>query len=134
MSAKFKHRVLGALPTELINSTIGTELEPGPVFLSAIAHRHMAHRHPEDYKVCYEALETALSAPTYIGQDTRHRDNFFIIKRVLVEAQHSNVLVSIGLERDDKGSYRIKSSYIIKPADVERRRQKRTLFVAIMPK
>ena len=59
---------LGPLPVDLINRTLGTELEPGRVRLSARAHRHIAEDHPDDYQTCMAALPGAVAAPTYIGQ------------------------------------------------------------------
>lgn len=115
-------RMLGALPVRLINAALGTELEPGPVFLSAMAHRHMAVDHPEDYPVCISALADAIASPSFIGQAPRRMGNFEIIKRT-TNAEGKAVLVAIGLEPDETGAYRVRSCYLIPKGTVETRRQ-----------
>ncbi len=56
---------LGPLPVDLINRTLGTELDPGRVRLSARAHRHIAEDRPDDYPTCIGALPGVIAAPTY---------------------------------------------------------------------
>lgn len=118
---------LGPLPVDLINRTLGTELDPGRVRLSARAHRHLAEDHPDDYRTCMAALPGAIAAPTYIGQAPRHSRNIELVKRVR-GLQGWMVLVAVGLEPDRRGDYRVRSSYLVRESAVEGRRLRRHLF------
>jgi len=75
---------LGQLPHEIINCTLGLELEPGEVYLSGKAHRHIANDHVADYRLVMDAIELAISEPTYVGQAPHHPRNIEVIKRVTV--------------------------------------------------
>lgn len=121
-------RDLGPLPVDLINSALGTELEPGRAVLSARAHRHMAVDHPADYPICMAALADAIAAPNFIGQDPKHRENFEIVKRVGLPDGRA-VLVAIGLEIDDDGCYRVRSSYLISQRTIDARREAKRLVI-----
>jgi hypothetical protein len=123
---------LGELPVDVINATLGTDLAPGRVRLSAAAHRHIAEDHPEDYPTCRLALPQAIADPTLIGQAPRHGRNFELIRRVQ-DGQGRAILVAIGLEPDDAGSYRVRSCYLISRNKVEARRQAGFLRVASRP-
>lgn len=118
---------LGSLPVDLINRTLGTELDPGRVRLSARAHRHIAEDHPEDYQTCIAALPGAIAAPTYIGQSPHHARNIELVKRVR-GVEGWMVLVAVGLEQDRRGDYRLRSSYLVRESAVEGRRLRRHLF------
>lgn len=122
MATDYPSRYLGSLPVDAINRVLGTELEPGNVWLSAQAHRHMAEDHPEDYPTCIATLELAISNPTFAGQAPKTRDNFEIVRRILKPEGYA-VLVAIGLVIDKNGLYRVRSSYLIKSEKVDTRRQ-----------
>lgn len=117
---------LGNLPVAAINAALGTELEPGPVRLSEAAHRHIAEDHPDVYQDCIAALPQAVAAPTFIGQAPHQGRNFEMVKRV-VRPDGRSVLVAVGLQPDDDGTYRVKSCYLISADTVDARRQARTL-------
>ncbi len=119
---------LGWLPVDLINRTLGTELDPGRVRLSGRAHRHIAEDHPNDYAVCMKALPSAVTAPTYIGQAPHHAGNIELVRRVR-GVEGWMVLVALGLEPDGRGDYRVRSAYLIREATVEGRRLRGRLFV-----
>ena len=118
---------LGPLPVDLINRTLGTELEPGRVRLSARAHRHIAEDHPDDYQICIGALPGAIAAPTYIGQAPHQSRNIELVKRVR-GVEGWMVLVALGLGRDRRGDYRVRTSYLVRESTVEGRRLRRHLF------
>ena len=128
MATRYPALDLGWLPVDLINRTLGTELEPGRVRLSARAHRHIAEDHPDDYATCSAALPTAIAAPSYIGQAPHHGDNFELVRRVR-GLQGRMVLVAVGLEPDKRGDFRVRTAYLIKEATVERRRLEGWLLV-----
>jgi hypothetical protein len=119
---------LGPLPTEMINRALGTELEPGHVHLSAVAHRHMAEDHPSDYAVCIAALAHAVAAPSFIGQAPGHGGNFEMIRRI-ARPSGKAVLVAIGLMVDGAGRYRVRSCYLVTAETVDKRRQAGRLVV-----
>ena len=117
---------LGPLPVDAINRALGTELEPGNARLSATAHKHIAEDHADDYADCLAALPDAIASPTFVGQSPKHRDNFEMIKRV-PRRDRKAVLVAVGLEPDERGTYRVRSCYPISAEDVDRRRANGTL-------
>jgi hypothetical protein len=120
----------GPLPVDLINSVLGTELEPGEVRLSARAHRHIAEDHAVDYAICIAALVEAVAAPTFIGQAPHQVDSFELVRRIN-HPDGKSVLVAIGLECDDYGDYRVRSAYLIEEAKVTARRLAGRLRVPI---
>lgn len=68
MSKKYPAKQLGDLPHAIINRTLGTALEPGRVYLSTQAHRHIATDHAGDYRLVMDTIEVAIREPTYLGQ------------------------------------------------------------------
>ena len=128
MSKRYPALDLGPLPAGLINRTLGTELDSGQVRLSPRAHRHIAEDHPDDYQTCIGALPGAIAAPTYIGQAPHHARNIELVKRVR-GVQGWMVLVTVGLEPDRRGAYRVRSSYLVREATVEGRRLRGRLLV-----
>ena len=121
MATRYPALDLGPLPADLINRTLGTELEPGRVRLSARARLHIAEDHPNDYQTCMAALPGAVAAPTYIGQAPHHARNIELVKRVR-GVEGWMVLVAVGLEPDRRGDYRVRSSYLVRESTVEGRR------------
>src|SRR5882672_8344540 len=65
--------VLGPLPIDTINKTIGTELEPGDVVLSRATQIHAARKHPLEYPHCLPHLAKVICDPLYIGDDHKNR-------------------------------------------------------------
>ena len=105
---RYKFISLGPLPVEAINKALDTELEPGEARLSATAHRHMAEDHSNDYPACIAALAEAVASPTFVGQAPNHIRNFEMVKRV-PRLDRQSVLVAIGMEADENGSYRVRT-------------------------
>jgi CO/xanthine dehydrogenase FAD-binding subunit len=120
----YKPLLLGPLPTQAIDATLGTELEPGQVYLSARAHEHIAKDHPADYAVVMRHLPAVVARPTFVGQAPLHARNMELIGRVRVAGRRGHVLVAVGLEPDEGGRYRVRSAYVVEEAKVEVRRQK----------
>jgi hypothetical protein len=112
---------IGALPVDLINDILGTELEHGDLFCSKAAHEHIAIDHAEDYDLIKANLIECVTNPTYVGQEPKHARNFNLVKRV----EGLAVLIAIGLERhEEHGTYNLRSAYCIKAETIELRRQK----------
>ena len=129
MEKSYKPKIFGALPVDLINVVLGTDLSPGNVRLSSKAHEHMAKDHPEDYPTCIEHLPLTIEDPTYIGQAPHHGRNFELVRRI-PQNRGNYVLVAIGLEADSHGDYRVKSCYLIDESYVQTRRSKKRLWPA----
>jgi hypothetical protein len=114
---------VGALPADLINHALQTELEVADVWVSKACHSHIADDHPDDYPVIMANLLDVLLSPTYAGQDPRHGGAFYLVKRVELGVQDRHfALVAIALEVSQHGTYNVKSAYTIKQADVDSRR------------
>ncbi|MCP1236497.1 hypothetical protein NKW55_07730 [Gluconobacter kondonii] len=124
--------LLGPLNVEIINRTIETDLLPGDLYLSKQAHWHIAKDHPEDYDACMRAIRCAAERPGLIGQSPKHGDAFEIIVRFrATSSPQLFTLIAIGMERDERGVYRIKSSYSIAETAVENRRRNGHLKIPV---
>jgi hypothetical protein len=111
----------GPLSVDLINAVLGTELEPGEVYLSEQAHEHMALDHAADYPFCLPALPALISAPMLIGQAPKRTRNLELFRRV----NHPDgkvVMAAVGLEMDAAGRYRVRSCYLVAGETVDNRR------------
>jgi hypothetical protein len=81
MTKSFPPIVFGPLAVDMINRTIGTELQPGLARLSSRAHRHAQIDHPEDYALCMRIIEAVVMDPSFIGQAPKHGRNFELLRR-----------------------------------------------------
>src|SRR5260370_36827660 len=113
--------VLGPLPTDTSNKTIGTELEPGDVVFSRAAQAHAARRHPLEYPHCLPHLAKVICDPLYIGDDHKN-SGIELIGRI--PAVNSFVLVAIEVTKDRRGRYNVRSFYTVSKAKVDGRRQR----------
>lgn len=112
---------LGLLAVDAVNAVLGTELEPGHVWLSETAHAHMAIDHPDDYATCFAALTLVVSAPTLIGEAPKKTRNFELHRRV----NHPDgkvVMAAISLEANAHGNYQMRTSYLVAGEVVDNRR------------
>lgn len=124
---------VGPLPVDLINKILDTYLEPGDLWVSKAAHRHIAEDHPIDYPIIIPALGTLLASPQYIGIDTKHKNNFNLIRRHSL-TEPKAILIAIGFEYTEYGTYNLRSAYRIKQSDIDNRRNKRLLqIVPLVP-
>lgn len=119
---KFKGFKVGPLPVEIINRCLGTDLEPGDVWVSSHAHRHIAEDHPADYPTIIAALYEIVSTPLYVGQDPKHGRNFYIVRPMPTSAANPYGLVSIGFEQNQHGGYNVRTAYSISQDSVTKRR------------
>lgn len=134
---RFKHFKFGPFPHELVNRTLGTELEPGNVFCSVPAQKHMFDKHPADFSMVTANLPAIIQEPTYIGQAPHQARNLEFIKRIAVQEQDADeqvlrryvALAAVGLAPDEQGDYRIRSGYLIDEEDVTLWRAKGNLLV-----
>src|SRR6266705_2578832 len=98
--------ILCDLPVELINRTLGMELEAGPVVLTRARHVHAARRHQADFPRCLPHLAAVIADPLYIGDDL---DNAGIELICRVPALGEFMLVAIHVQVDEYGRYQIAS-------------------------
>lgn len=69
--------------------------------------------------------------PTWIGQDPRHSENFYLVKRIVTDREgDAAILVAIGLTMSERGTYSAKSAYRISQADIDTRRLRQSLHPA----
>lgn len=127
----------GPFPHELVNDTLGTELDPGGVHCSVRALLHIQKDHAAEYSMIQANLERIIMDPTFIGQSPRHARNIEFIKRILVQEQGDDgvvlrryvALAAVGLEPDEHGDYRVRSGYLVKEDDVTLWRSKGNLKI-----
>lgn len=122
---------VGPLAVAKVNAALGTELEPGEVWVSAACHAHIAADHAEDYPHILAALFDIVTDPVYVGQDPKHGRNFYLVRPLPAGAPNPQGLVSIGLERNRFGGYNVRSAYTISQATVDQRRLARRLHRAM---
>jgi hypothetical protein len=65
--------IIGPLPIDAINRTLGTELEAGDVILTRGAQRHAYKRHPEDYPKCLPHLAGVIANPQCVPKTKSER-------------------------------------------------------------
>jgi hypothetical protein len=128
---KYPLILLGALPVELINSTLGTELEAGDAILTGRAQVHIEATHEAEYPLVMETLALVISEPHYIGQSPRHNDSFELVRRVIVPGGTDIILAAINLTINEFGNYNVHSAYPLTEEKVTSRILKKHL---LMPK
>jgi phage-Barnase-EndoU-ColicinE5/D-RelE like nuclease3 len=115
------------LPCDIINRTLGLELEPGEVVLTRAAQVHAAKRHPGDYQICLPYLGAIVAAPFYIGDDLENAGIELIAR---LPALGEYILVAVNIVRDEKGRYQIASFYKVSRQKIDGRREKGFLKIA----
>ncbi|MBM1172849.1 hypothetical protein [Microvirga arabica] len=121
--------VLGPLPAEIIRTTIGIDLDPGSVIVSAAAQRHAAVRHPDEYGVCLPLLATVVADPLYVGDDFRNEGKIEIIGGAL--PPDALLLIAICIEADTGGRYHVASFYPVSRKKAQHRKDKGFLKIAL---
>jgi hypothetical protein len=116
------------LPCDLINRTLGMEMEPGEVVLTRAHQKHAERNHRADYGRCLPFLEAIVSNPFYIGDDLKN-DGIELISRLPTIGEF--VLVAVKIERDENGRYLISSFYPVSDAKIQSRREKGFLRIAV---
>jgi hypothetical protein len=123
---KFKAFRVGPLPAAAINAALGTELDPADVWVSKAAHQHIALDHADDYPATKANIVDIITAPMWVGQDPKHGANFYLVRRVAQEGADA-VLIAIGLEPNEYGTYSVRTAYAISDADILARRLRGSL-------
>lgn len=124
---KFKAFRIGPLPADVINAALGTELDVADVWVSKKAHEHIALDHPSDYEAVKANLIEIIRSPTWAGQDPKHGENFYLVRRVLRGNGMEPLLIAIGLEVTAHGTYSVRTGYSISEEDILTRRLRGSL-------
>jgi hypothetical protein len=119
---------LGPLPSDLINKTLGTEMDAGDAVLTARAQDHIEQDHPDDFALVMHCIELVIKDPTYIGQSPHHGGEFEMVRYVKMAGSDGTVLAAISLTPNDFGNYNVHSAYTISQARVDRRIARGHLF------
>jgi hypothetical protein len=119
--------ILGPLPADVINATIDTELDLGEVILTRGSQAHAAKSHPKEYAVCLPHVASIVTAPLFVGDDTRNPGKIELIGRVA--AINSFMLVAVIMEKID-GYYRVASFYPVSEVKIQNRKEKGTIRIA----
>lgn len=128
--ARKKAILLGPLPVDLINRTLGTELDAGDAVLTARAQDHITKDHPDDFILVMHCIELVIKDPTYIGQSPHHGSEFELVRYVKMAGSDGAVLAAVSLTPNDFGNYNVHSAYVIPQARVDRRIARGHLFNA----
>ena len=118
---------IGPLNVAPINKAIDTELDPADVWVSKKCHEHIAVDHSHDYETIMANFIEIVRSPTFVGQDPKHGDNFYIVKRIPTEDGNDFILVAIGMTLSKRGTFNVKSAYRISQADIDTRRLRGSL-------
>ncbi len=117
---KLQEILLGPLPHEEINRTLGLELNPGPVVFTVPAQRHAMKSHPDDFQACLPFVALTVKEPSYAGDDFKNPGKIELIRRM---PDKQGLLVALVVQPDDKGRYHVASMYPIPQSVIDRRRQ-----------
>jgi hypothetical protein len=116
---------ISPLPANAINAALSTELDVADVWVSKAAHQHIALDHAPDYPAVMANLIDIIRSPTWAGQDPKHSENFYLVRRV--QTGGDPILISIGLERNEYGTYNVRTGYAISEDDILTRRLRGSL-------
>lgn len=122
---------VGDLPIDKINKALDTDLEAGEVWVSKACHKHIARDHPKDYPYIIEAIFEIVTAPLYVGQDPKHGSDFYVVRTMPPEAPNPHGLVAISFDRNEFGTYNVRTAYTISQDTVMNRRAAKRLHIAI---
>ena len=120
--------MLGPLPVDSINRTLGHDLSPGDVIFTVAAQRHVLRNHPEDYPRCLPHVRNVVQHPHYLGDDLKNPGKIEMVSRV--PALGTGLLVALVIEPDAHGRYGVSSCYPISEKKIENRRQKGFLIIS----
>jgi hypothetical protein len=118
---------LGPLRVDLIEATLGIEVEPGPVVFTVSNQKHSATRHPDDFGRCLPHIGSVIANPTYLRDDFKNGGKIELIARVT--ALRSGLLIAVEIEPDELGRYRISSMYPVSQKKIDNRREAGTLLI-----
>jgi hypothetical protein len=124
---KFTLVDLGPLPVELIEGTLGIELNPGPVVFTVSNQKHSARRHPDDFERCLPHIASVVARPTYVRDDFKNAGKIELIARV--PAMREGLLIAIELRKDEFGRYRVASVFPVSQKKIDARREAGTLLI-----
>jgi phage-Barnase-EndoU-ColicinE5/D-RelE like nuclease3 len=124
---RYKAFRIGPLDIAPINKAMKTELDPADVWVSKACHAHIANDHPNDYPIIMANFVEIIRSPTMVGQDPKHGENFYLVKRIPVGDQSNFILVAIGLTLSQHGTFNVRTAYRLSQADIDSRRLRGSL-------
>lgn len=116
------------MPVDLINRTLGLDLDPADVVMPVNAQRHAQKKRPEDYARCFPHVASVIGNPLYLGDDFRNDGKIELVGRPPLLGQP--LLVAVQVSLDAHGRYSVVTFYPQSETTIANRRQKRHLFVA----
>ncbi|MBP2233130.1 hypothetical protein J2847_006465 [Azospirillum agricola] len=119
---------LGPLPVDIIEATLGIEVELGPVVFTVSNQKHALNKHPEDFGRCLPHIGTVVAKPTYLRDDFKNHGKIELISRV--PALGNGLLIAVEIIPDEQGRYRVASMYPISDKKIDQRRGAGTLKIA----
>lgn len=115
---------VGPLAVTPINRALGTKLDSADVWVSKACHMHIALDHPGDYDLIISNIVDIIRNPTWVGQDPKHGENFYLVKSIPTDDGRELALIAIGLTLSAHGTYSVRSGYSIDQTDLDSRRAK----------
>ena len=119
---------LGPLPVDVIEATLGIELEPGPVVFTVSNQKHALREHGEDFGRCLPHVGAVVANPMYLRDDFRNAGKIEMITRI--PSLGGGLLVAVEIEPDAQGRYRVSSMYPVSQKKIDNRRTAGTLLIA----
>jgi hypothetical protein len=126
--AKLQPYLFGDLPVQVINATLGFELDAGEVVMPVNAQRHAQRKRPADYARCFPHVASVISNPLYLGDDFRNAGKIELVGRP--PSLGTPLLVAVELKLDGDGRYSVTSFYPLSERTIANRRAKRHLLIA----
>lgn len=113
----------GNFPDNIVNKTLGIDVDPGEVIFSVPAQNHANKRHPGDAAVIIPHLSQVIEDPMYVGDDFNNAGKIELVRKI-PNSDGQSALIAVTVEKDDKGFYNICSSYLITQSEVDKKRSK----------
>jgi hypothetical protein len=113
----------GNFPDNIVNKTLGIDVEPGEVVFSVPAQNHANRRHPGDAALIIPHLSQVIEDPMYIGDDFNNPGKIELVRKI-PDSGGRSALIAVTLEMDGRGFYNICSSYLITQSEVDKKRNK----------
>lgn len=114
--------LLGPLPVDAINRTLGHDLAPGDVIFTGAAQAHAFKHHQAEFQKCLPHVGATVGKPDFLGDDFKNVGKIELIARV--PALGGGLLVALIIEPDASGCYGVASCYPISQKKIEGRREK----------
>lgn len=126
--SKLKPIQFGDLPVDLINRTLGLELDAGGVIMPVNAQRHVQNKRPAAYATLFPHIAAVIANPLYIGDDFKNEGKIELVGAPV--ALGTALLVAVKVIQDANGNYAVTSFYPLGEPTIANRREKNHLLNA----